>query len=451
VPLVVDSEEAMKIVLEVVEGPHRGQEFTFDGHDNFIVGRARCAHFRLPKKDPYFSRVHFMVEVNPPRCRLVDMGSTNGTRVNDRRVQTADLSDGDVIRGGDTVLRVSVVDAPPVSPPPLPSRPSALAPLPEQQKHAAPETTKTYEPKLPEVSEDSFAPEPAPARSSIDADEHLPDIPGYHIDRRLGQGGMGVVYLARRDRDGSTVALKTIRPAVGGTGREVQRFLREAAILGKLQHPGIVAFHEMGQAGELLYFAMEYVPGTDAARLLAQHAPLPIGRAVNLICQALEALHFAHEQGFVHRDVKPANLLITEHEGREICKLADFGLARVYHSTSLSGLTMMGDTGGTLPYMPPEQITNYREAKPAADQYSTAATLYRLLTGHYPIDFGDAPKEQQLGRILMDKPVPVQNRRADVPVPLAMAIERGLSNDPESRYPSAGVFREVLLPFREPR
>ena len=78
----------MQIVIEVVEGPHCGRKFVFDGHDSFIVGRARCAHFRLPKKDPYFSRVHFMIEANPPCCRLVDMGSTNGTRVNGRRVRT---------------------------------------------------------------------------------------------------------------------------------------------------------------------------------------------------------------------------------------------------------------------------------------------------------------------------------------------------------------------------
>ena len=122
----------MQIVLDVIDGPHRGQSFTFDGHDNFIVGRARCAHFRLPKKDRYFSRIHFMVEINPPHCRLVDMGSTNGTRVNGQRVEVADLRHGDLIRGGDTVLSVSFIPEPnmelpessktPVAPPMLGAR-----------------------------------------------------------------------------------------------------------------------------------------------------------------------------------------------------------------------------------------------------------------------------------------------------------------------------------------
>src|SRR3954471_1434070 len=98
----------MPIKLKGVEGPHTGREFTFEQHDNFIVGRAKFAHFRLPLKDKYFSRVHFLVEVNPPECRLMDMGSTNGTRVNGRKVQTADLRDGDLIKAGKTVLSISM-------------------------------------------------------------------------------------------------------------------------------------------------------------------------------------------------------------------------------------------------------------------------------------------------------------------------------------------------------
>src|SRR5689334_10497002 len=97
----------MKVTLTVIDGPHQGREFTFDRHDTFIVGRSANAHFRLSLKDKYFSRHHFMIEVNPPSCRLVDMASTNGTLVNRRKVTTVDLHDGDVIRGGQTVIRVA--------------------------------------------------------------------------------------------------------------------------------------------------------------------------------------------------------------------------------------------------------------------------------------------------------------------------------------------------------
>ena len=435
----------MQIVLEVIEGPHRGRRFTFDGHDNFIVGRARAAHFRLPQRDPYFSRVHFMVEVNPPHCRMVDMGSTNGTGVNGVRVDSAGLEHGDLVQGGDTVLRVSFIEQgeqadEPVAerrkPPPLPRAKQ------EKPPGAAVGSTESFAGAIPELSAE-LIPAAAPGKDAADA----PAIEGYEIVRELGRGGMGVVYLAIRLADSWQVALKTIRPAAGGSRREVKRFLRESAILRKLQHAHVVAFHEMGNVGELLYFVMDYVPGVDAAKLLGSQGPLAIDRAVRLTCQALTALDHAHAQGFVHRDVKPANLLICKSEGVEICKLADFGLARVYHSSSLSGLTLMGDAGGTMPYMPPEQITRYRDVSPLADQYSSAATLYRLLTGHYVLDFEGAPSEKQLTKILFDPVVPIRRRRREIPERLADVIHQALAKEPAERFPNAAALRAALMPF----
>ena len=177
----------MQVVLEVIGWPHRGNGFAFDGHDNFIVGRGRCAHFRLPEKDPFFSRVHFMIEINPPYCLLVDMGSTNGTRVNGRRVKAAYLGHGDLIQGGDTVLRVSLVgeadepigELPCPPPPPVewmdapmaagaraeasqavpPEMPAAPRPDPRPPTREAPQTRspRTLEPT------ESFHPVPASA------------------------------------------------------------------------------------------------------------------------------------------------------------------------------------------------------------------------------------------------------------------------------------------------
>src|SRR5436190_11482398 len=115
----------MRITLTVTDGPHTGQVFTFSGHDTFLVGRSRRAHFRLPQKDKYFSRVHFLIEVNPPRCRIMDMGSRNGTHVNGQKVEMADLNDGDQIRAGHTVLRVQFeATAEQPAPPALPTVPA---------------------------------------------------------------------------------------------------------------------------------------------------------------------------------------------------------------------------------------------------------------------------------------------------------------------------------------
>jgi serine/threonine-protein kinase len=256
---------------------------------------------------------------------------------------------------------------------------------------------------------------------------------------------MGVVYLALRKADGNPVALKTITPATGGTQPEIDRFLREARILSQLDHPHIIAFRDMGHANGRLYFAMDYVRGTDAAQLLKKHGgPLPIGRAVGLVCQLLDALAYAHARGFVHRDLKPANLLVTKSEGRELAKLVDFGLARVYQASRLSGLTLKGELGGTPAFLAPEQITKFREAKPPADQYAAGATLYNLLTNQFIYDLPPRVPEQ-IAAILQKKPVPIQKRRPDIPKELADIVHRSLAREPKARFPDVGVMRKALL------
>jgi serine/threonine-protein kinase len=409
--------KTMRIDLTVTAGPHAGRVFTFEGHDTFLVGRSKRAHFRLSTKDRYFSRIHFLVEVNPPQCRLMDMASRNGTFVNGARVKTIDLKAGDRIRAGRTILRVFLkVGA------------EGPAPLPET---------------VPELPGPKLNAQPAPV--SPPAPDLPRPIPGYQIVRELGRGGMGIVYLARRSADQKPVALKTIVPAVKGSRVAIDRFLREAKILQSLDHPYIVSFHEMGEADGRLYFAMEFVPGTDANRLLKEHGPLPVGRAVGLIGQLLQALEYAHAKRFVHRDIKSANLLIREVSRRDVVKLADFGLARVYQASALSGLTLSGDVGGTVAFMAPEQIVNFREAAPPADLYSAAATLYNLLTDRYVFDFPRGTQER-LQMILEGTPVPIRHRRPDVPKSLAALIHRCLAKEPAER-PDAPTLRKALLKF----
>jgi serine/threonine-protein kinase len=415
------------LILTVTEGPHKGLSFTFSGHDTFLVGRSKHAHFQLPFKDKYFSRIHFMVEVNPPLCRLNDMRSHNGTYVNGKQVQTADLHDGDEIQAGHTVLTVSI-------PKPAASASAAHSPAP------LPETpTATLQRGLETL------PYP-PSGKAPAVPVQAPVVPGYEIVRELGRGGMGVVYEAVRQADGKPVALKTVVPAVMADPLAVQRFLREASILCELQHAHIVAFYEMGEVDNRFYFAMELVAGTDAVRMLREHGPLPVRTAVRLVCQALSGLAHAHDKGYVHRDIKPANILIAEEPGKKTVKLADFGLARIYQASQLSGLTMQGTVGGSFPFMPPEQATNFRTVQPPADQYSTAATLYNLLTNRYLYDFQWLGPEC-LAVILTEDPVPIQKRRTDLPAGLADVIHRALAREPEDRFPDVQAFRQALLPF----
>jgi serine/threonine-protein kinase len=255
---------------------------------------------------------------------------------------------------------------------------------------------------------------------------------------------MGVVYQAIRQVDRSTVALKTVCPNGSISEQDVDRFLREARLLESLKHPNIVAFREMGTSDGTLYFAMDFVDGKDLKRILSESpAPMPIPRAINLIRQLIDALNYAHQKGVVHRDIKPANLLISTVNGRENLSVTDFGLARTYQSSSISGLTVTGQIGGTTPFMAPEQIIQFRDVKPTADQYAVAATLYNLLTKSYVFDFPRTISEQLL-MVLQSTPIRIEQRRPDIPAPLAEVIHRGLSRLPEQRFPDLNAFREAL-------
>jgi eukaryotic-like serine/threonine-protein kinase len=419
------------VVLEVFAGPHAPARFEFSRHQTFLVGRASAAHLRLPA-DRAFSRHHFLLECQPPRCWLRDLGSRNGTLVNGTRVKEALLRDGDVISAGRTCIRFTVRRGPaPAAPAGAPCAgcgallPAAELPFPEDR--------------------------PADALYLCDACRQAGRdspvaVPGYEVVRQIGQGGMGVVYLARQAATGLPVALKVIVPEPGASDKGVQTFLREASVLSRLNHPRIVRFHEVGMARGLFFFAMEYVETVNLAELLAGLAPAArVRTACGILCQALEALHFAHGLGFVHRDVKPGNLLVTR-QGRKLrVKLADFGLAKNYQNAGFSGLTSVGDACGTPAFMAPEQLLDCRSALPAADLYGAGATLYALLTGQFPHDY--TTRKGPYAIILEEAPVPLRQRCPEAPDGLEAAVLRSLAREPGDRFASAAQMRQALLPF----
>jgi serine/threonine-protein kinase len=452
----------MQVRLTVIDGPQRGREFTFAERANFIVGRSTKAHFRIGTDDKFFSRFHFMVEVNPPACQLLDLQSRNGTKVNGAAVQTVALKDGDLIQAGQMVFEVQVLPDPaeesdsdlPILearlPPAHPARPAAAAP----PTHRDPEPTPVEAKVCIYCGGPLTNPnKPLCARCYHRSSQDLAqDIPGYQLLEEIGRGNMGIVYRAVCQATGMHVALKTIMPAVAGSPKQVKMFLREAEVLKQLSHPNIVGFHDLGQAGGRFFLAMEYVAGTDAHRLLKKKGPLTIAQGVDVIRQALKGLAFAHEKKFVHRDIKPANLLIAQEGNRGRVKLADFGLARIYHDAQFSGLTKIEDKVGTPAFMPPEQILNPRDVQPVADQYSAAATLYYLLTGE--MLYEDVKNLNQLFGYILDErhlPVPLHVRRPDVPAGLSAAVAKALAKDPAQRFASAADFRAVLGPYATPR
>jgi serine/threonine-protein kinase len=461
----------MEITLTAIAGPHSGQSFRFTGHDTFLVGRSIRAHFRLPRKDRYFSRFHFLVELNPPQCRLIDMNSRNGCYVNGKRVTVADIGDGDRIKAGRTMLLVAIKTSESVEA--TEGRVAdtvSISAAPNIQagvKNAAARPTTVSAPQLPlEMNSGTsrccdscgaqLGGEPAQGLSLASGDyvcsqcieftnRQVQPVPGCRIIRELGRGGMGIVWLAIEGTN-RLVAIKLIQPATGGTAAQMQRFLREASILCRLNHPRIVSFGGMGEVNGNFYFTMRYCRGIDGRKLLKEKGPLPVPFAVRLTCDLLEGLEYAHAQGFVHRDIKPSNVLVTPVAGRETGLLLDFGLARVYQASRFSGLTITGTVGGTIAFAAPEQISNFRDASPQADQYGAAATLYYFLTACHVIDLRGSLQEQILA-VLQDDRVPIQSRRAGLPSGLADIIQRALSMEPAERFPDTKALRIALQSY----
>jgi serine/threonine-protein kinase len=392
-------------VLEVIAGPHQGARFEFDRHDTFLVGRAPDVNLQL-LDDAHFSRHHFLLEFNPPRCFLRDLGSRNGTLVNRQKVTHCHLRDGDVISGGRTSIRVRLTGA-------------------------------GEEPTFTHVGQ----PERAPG-----AARPLPSVPGYETIRPLGRGGMGEVFLARRADTRQMYALKVILPESAAGERALRLFLREIDVLRELNHPRIVRFHEMGLTGGQFFFAMEYVEAVD---LRAEQAALPadarVRTACDLACQVLEGLAYAHARGYVHRDIKPSNLLVSREGGRLRARLADFGLAKDFERAGLSGLTHEGQVVGTVAYMAPEQIVNARAARPGVDLYALGVTLYQLLADRLPYEFDR--RKDRLAVILEDAPVPLAQSCPAAPAGLVEAVHRALAKDPRERFADAEAMRRALAPY----
>lgn len=449
----------MKVVLSVIAGPHTDRTFEFDNHDTFLVGRGSAAHFRLPEKDMHFSRSHFLVEVNPPQCRLLDLNSMNGTFVNGSRVSEIDLHDGDLIVGGETrfVVKFASDDLRStrrqVGPRQVDTGQVNRAIVPPSS--TASNTQRNVADDQPALAETSAIPVAASKSSDADAFDELvesddlescPTIGPYRLIREIGRGGMGAVYLACRPGDDTLLALKTIRPDLQVGARDVKMFLREAEVLHALRHPRIVEFHECGEADGRLYFLMEYVNGPNAAQYLKTRGPLSVRRVAKIGMQLLEALEYAHGHRYVHRDIKPENVLVGATNESQHVKLTDFGLARIYQSSRISGLTLHGDMGGSLAFAAPEQLTSYRDAQPAGDIYSTAATMYTLLTGRYVYDLPKRINEAIL-MILQQEPVSILKRRPDIPVKFAKIIHRALARDPATRFSNATAMKDALAGF----
>jgi serine/threonine protein kinase len=339
--------------------------------------------------------------------------------------------------------------------------PQFVAKLHKLETAAAPATTNLNTP-AGRISTASDVPADRKATSE------WPEVPGYQILAKLGQGGMGHVYKATQERLNRLVALKIIRrESLSQDPRAARRFQREAQAAAQLSHPNIIVIYDFNQSGHTYYIAMEYIEGVDLHQLVQDYGPLPLPLANDMILQTAQGLQHAHQSGMVHRDIKPSNLMVTlpKLEGgyrpttagqtglstvlqKSIIKILDMGTALLVHGVDSDSAkcTQQGALMGTPDYLAPEQAMDSHAVDIRADLYSLGCTFYYLLTGKPP--FGQYPLMKKLMMHQSMLPQPVREFRSDVSPHIEMVVHRLLAKRPEDRFQTPAELIEALTTHR---
>lgn len=443
-----------KITLTIATGPKAGTTFVFEEHDTLLLGRERDCQVCLPE-DPQVSRHHFILEVNPPDIRIRDLGSLHGTYINGqkyggrgkhempeegvgRTFVQIDLHDGDEIKAGKTTFQVRVEA----------TSTRKLRRCLQCYDWISIEDGESGQDDNTCASCRQVQDRPEAGLLSLyEQSQSLTqkgiNVPDYKIIQELSRGGMGVVYLAQHIKDGRQAALK-IMPSRGAVDeRSHQKFLREMEATRALRHPHIITFLDSGAQHGIFYFLLEFCEGGNVANWMERRGGrLTLEEAGPIILQTLQGLAFAHKQGFVHRDIKPQNILLRGKEGFWGAKLSDLGIAKNFEQAGFSGLTITGEKVGTFQFMPREQVTHYKRFKPTSDVWAMGATCYYLLTGSFPRNHLDTLDQVEV--ILRGEIIPIRTRDQSISKPIAEVIDRSLADKVSERYQHAGEMYEAL-------
>src|SRR6478672_1342336 len=264
----------------------------------------------------------------------------------------------------------------------------------------------------------------------------------YHILKRIGEGGMGRVYLGEHGKKNRECAIKVMSPALVNDSESASRFAREASSAARIIHPNVAAVFDYGESEGLIYLVMEYVDGQPLSRILAREAPLSVERALDLARQIADGLGAAHELGIVHRDLKPDNILVSRNKaGKEVAKVVDFGIAKAIQENAGDALTRTGLVIGTPEFMSPEQLLG-DPIDARSDLYALGCIMHLMLTASPP--FAAPTREQMIKRRLSEEAPHIQQLDPGLPDSLDRIVNRLLARSPADRYGSASEVRDAL-------
>ncbi|HWP37604.1 MAG TPA: serine/threonine-protein kinase, partial [Gemmatimonadales bacterium] len=268
----------------------------------------------------------------------------------------------------------------------------------------------------------------------------------YHILKKLGEGGMGAVYLGEHVKMGRKSAIKVMSQSMANDPDAIARFNREAANAARINHPNVCAIYDFGETKDgLIYLAMEFIEGEALTGMIEREGALPPNRAAAILKQAADALQAAHDLGIVHRDLKPDNIMLTKgRDGSDVVKVVDFGIAKAMTGEEGQKVTKTGLVVGTPEYMSPEQLSGDK-LDGRSDTYSLALVFYRMLTGTLPFQ-ADSAQETMIKR-LTDDPLPLNQAMpgANFPDRLQQVMDKALARMPSERYAGAAEFaREAV-------
>jgi serine/threonine protein kinase len=391
----------MPFVLRIVSGPHKGRCLLVEEGAPLLLGRSRHAETRL--EDPGVSRVHCEIELEDGQVVVTDLDSAGGTFVNGQRITENVLRPGDVLRIGETQMRLHATGV--------------------ETSEDAPTVVPDATPQLPRLSA-----------------EHLHEMTDrvlshYRVGPVVARGQSGIVFQASDFKDDRTVALKVLWPG-SFSNAEMRRFVRTVKTLVPLKHPNLVQFRGAGKTGPYCWVAMEYVEGENLEKIIERvgvAGMLDWKIAFRVAVDLARALEYAHAQGIIHRNLTPRNVLVQTDD--KATKLGDLMLAKALEGRLAEQITRPGEILGDLRYMAPERTRGAADVDGRSDLYSLGALVYAVLTGRPPFD--GASLVEKINKIRTEPPVPPRKYQMAIPDSCQAIVLKLLAKRPEDRFQTA--------------